>query len=286
MQIDYEILNNEVNELAADMVSYSPDDINKTHVKRISNDIAIRLFEVYERGHSGTNQYGDEIRRIRLFIRGKPTERKEVPNSVFIDTLFELLGRKKDGNWVFNSEKSTFTTAFHDRLSKRLLDYYKDKSDYNNKTTTYSYYEEDARSDCNKLCNEWSAFAIILDALGRFSEKLNHFTVKEQKYYEGYFTFDRTENVKNDEELGKVACEHNNTIFPYMVISLLEFLMTGTFSSMYDIISNPLKTGVNLSQRGDLLEEYFNYSHPTQVKYNQKYNELWAAIVNEIQCTT
>jgi len=287
MQFDYDNINQEVNRLAVIMVSYNPNDINKTHIKSISNEIAQMLFETYERGKPGFNQYGDEIRSIRLFVKGKSTERKEVPNSVFIDALFELLGRKKDGSWVFNSENSTFITAFHYRLSKRLLDYHNKKTKFNEQLMTdrvlKSINDNRPESNHDKLCNKWSAFAIILEAMGKFSNKLSNLTTKEQKYFEGFFTYDRTENIKSDDELGIVACEYNDTLFPYMVIKLLEFLMTGNFSSMHDILSNPLREGVVLKQRGELLKKYFCYSHPTQVKYSQKYNELWAAIVTDMQ---
>lgn len=291
MSTCYNEINNEVNKLAFEMVKYNPDDINNTYVKERQNAIAIKLLELYERRRSEINQYGDEVRKIRVFNKGKPIDDMSIPYDIYTMTLSELLGRKKDGSWNFNHEKGTFTTAFHFKLLKKRADYYENKdeqecelsydSDFNTKSYIESEIDKQAEVKYEDICNKWSAFAIILEALSIFTEKLERLPNKEQGYYEGFFTFDRTRDIKSDDELGKIACKHSGVLFPYMVVTLLEYLMVGNFSKMHDICSNPLRDGVLLTMRGALLEGYFGCSHPTLNKYSQKYDQLWAAIANE-----
>jgi len=289
MSINYRDINRDVNKLALEMVSHEPYDINKPYVMSKRNDIIVKLINLYLARKIEIDQFGVEVRKINIFVRGKATL-EDVPDEIYTDTLFKLLGKKNDKEWAYNPDKGAFITAFHVKLHYALRNYKAKigKTTDNLNDDGFDYLkgrDEKAEAEYDTLCNKLSALAIFLEALTKFTDKLVNLSKKEQDYYKSFFTFDSTERIKSDDELGKAACKHNDALFPYMVIALLEYLMLGSFSNIKDICINPLRPGVKLSKRGKLLEGFLECTHPTQVKYNQKYKEILAAIFNETYIT-
>jgi len=300
MAVNYEEINSTVNQLAIEMVAHDPSDINNHHVKEIQGNIAELLYESYLKNikkdkkgeiYDEYDDYGNEVLYFALI-------RKNVPQDVFSDALYNLLGRKKNGEWSFNPEKGSFITALKFKIEKKLTDYYNEmrkksilnpsKFDSLDETLEDSYNDEgnlrhetieDSSSEIpyEAIINKIVGFGYIIDKYKSLSAGKSE---KETKYYKGFFTFDTTKVIKSDEELGKTACKYNDTFFPLMFVGMLEYLMTGSFAQIEDILKNPLRNNINLIKRGELLERFFNVSHPTLSKFSKEYNDIRDSVLS------
>jgi hypothetical protein len=280
-----------INEKAIELVAYDPADINNHYVKACQDTILELMYEPYatnkrkkkRKKQDGEdafwNQYGDEVYSDVLGY-------KNVPHDVYMNTLFYLVGRKKDGQWAYDPVKASFITAFKKTLYYRLKDYYESKScentplsldqdldseDQGGQTLHDITADKNSENKYNAALSKIMGLGYIMDT---YNDRIAAKTDKEKNYYKGFFTFDTTKAVKSDKELGKVACEYSDALFPYMVVALLKHLMTGNFGRIHDVVANSLRDGVDLNKRGELMENYFGVSHPTLSKYSQLYDGL------------
>ena len=312
MAENYAEINKKLNDMAAEMVSYNPADINNANVKKIQEEIASLVDKAYIpkfKAHKDDSenikkpakiydsdqyeQYGNEVLYFSLV-------KKKIPQEVYTDSLFFLLGKKENGQWAFDASKASFVTALKYRVEKNLLNYYKknqEKSLHNpakfksldqgvDSTDENSELLHDIVKDDRTETPEETVINKMLD-LGDIINKYKSLSVaqsvKNAKYFEGFFTFDTTKAIKSDdEEIGITACKYNDEFFPLLLVSLLEYLMTGSFIQIKDIIINPLRVGINLNKRGELLERFFDVSHPTLSKFSIKYDNLSKAVLGEL----
>ena len=315
MAKNYAEINKEINQKAEKMVSCNPDETNDSHVENLKKEIALLVFETYipkieaniafpNNNKDKTNdskrvakssqydQYGNEI--IYFVPVNKP-----VPQEVCIDSLFFLLGKKKNGQWAFNPEKGNFITALKFRVEKDLLNYYEEnqkKSLHNpikfksldqnvNSMDENSELLHDIVKDESTETPEEIVIKKMLDLGSIIKDYKNLYitqSVENARYFEGFFTFDTTKAIKsNDEELGIIACKYNDEFFPLLLVSLLEYLMTGNFTQIKDILNNPLRVGINFDKRGEkvkLLKVFFDVTRQTIGKYLDEYIEFKKAI--------
>ena len=300
MAVDFKELNAEVNKKALELVGYKPADINDPKVKRLQDRISWLMLEAFTQMPHSYNKQGDDVWYFPLIGRW-------ISQDMFVDTLFKLLGLKrvkeKDKwveKWYYDkSSRASFITAFRNQLRYALRD--GDETYGDSSIDAPAFGETDSGSiqlpddNATKMLDEvlskMAGLAYVLDVYaakiedptedGRegLSETMRD---RRRSYYRGFFTFDTTKAVKSSDDLGEIACEYNEELFPYMLVALLEYLMTGSFTNMRDVIQNALREGVNLNQRGLLLEKFFRVSHPTLIDYSKLYDRLRKTILGNI----
>ena len=278
MDINFKELNEEVNRLASELVAHDPADINKGDVKQIQNDIAVRLISAYGKMPEKTDKYGNQIRFFWLI-------KKNMPEQVFNFTLGKLLGLNKSGQWYFDPSRASFITLFKKQLEYDLLDYFNEMEQKTDKDEGEDLGEIPAPDSENLFDNSLRGLFGLAYILDVYANKIMKSSSKEKKYFEALFTFDTTRAVKSNDENAETACRYTRDIFPYMVISLLDFLMKcikEKFTEMRDVVLSPLREGVDMKKRGELLENYLKVSHPTENKYSQIYDELKRSICGMI----
>ena len=304
MAENFRELNKKINEMAVELVAQDPCEVNNPLVKKLQDGISSILVGIYVKDKEKTDEQGKayDISTETYDVYGNP-ERffalvgKKIPHDVFWDALSKLLGRKKDGTWLYDPQKATFVTAFKFKLEKELLNYHennKEKSLINSKKIIsldeesknkkgLPFYggiaDKDAHITFDNVLNKMIAFDYVM---GKYESLSLVHSEKEANYFKGFFTFDVTKALKLNRDLGKVASKHNKTLFPLLLITLLEHIMTGAFLSIKDILANSLRPGLDLEKRGELLENFFKISHPTQVKYSKKYDRIKRAVLGEI----
>jgi len=243
-----------------------------------------------------------------------PMVKKYVASDMFFKTLDELLTWNDVKNkWGYDSNRAPFLGALYYLLSKRgifesalkQIEYdgisnsydemkkkFGDSGDFGNDDDyddsiddfidASSEYENDYE-DNDK--SQWTNFG---DILGYYANKIEHLSdnpksntdKKTPYYFKGFFTFDTTKAVKTNEEFAEVACDYNETLFRHLVINLLSFLMIrqigspDSFSEMIDIVNSRLRKNIDLNKRGEMLENYYEVSHPTLNNYSQLYDEF------------
>jgi hypothetical protein len=234
---------------------------------------------------------------------------------VFVTTLYELLGQKKDGSWMFAADKGEsdgagFVTAFASVLPRRLMDYHNDQADdarshgmigiaksknirrrdaHGNKDQTVvtvvssdAPLTEESAVALSPYEREIKAEAVFASVIGDYDEMSAHLTEKERRYFKGFFTFDTTKAVKSQDELAEAACKYDSILFPHMLLIVLGHLMEGTFSGMRDVADNPLRPGIRLEQRLELLAQAFCVVRQTVSNNADPYNDFRKAVFGRL----
>jgi len=287
--IDYKQLNDEVNRLAEQLVAHNPADINSSTAKKLQDRILDLIYSAYLDGLDTESafeydEHGNPARYYKLIDA-------VVPADVLFETVYKLVTLKEDGGWAYNPVNATFITALRYVLPRRVANYEKKSRKADNMidvsvTASDSINKKVVLTDTHResediAIHNLTKISVLVKAFDMFDEKFHNSTDKEKRYYSGFFTFDTTKAIKTSDDVGVFACKHNDQLFPYMLIALLEFLMVGLFEGIWDVAKNPLREGVNLKKRSELIAKHFRKSLKTISKYSKMYNELSLAIVGE-----
>ena len=273
-------MNNELQELAEELATLDPEK-DKARVA----DIKARICEI-EIGFIKVNKDGTVY--FPLLTQNNNRIKKDEFWNIFCDGLLNLLQK-------YDPEKGPFYTAFKYIINKRAIDWFRKNTKDGNIIVSIEAQRDslgkvaevaDTRSeDIFAAIEKWSYFGELLEEyvqLLKDKDGAKDDTGIEYLHVMGFFTFDTTKAVKDDEELAEVACQYDVILFRFMVINLLCFLMEGVFYGMVDVEKNPLRSGINLNQRGKMLERYYKVSHPTLNKYSQLYDGLRETIYGAV----
>ena len=284
MAMDFAEVNDRVNKMAREMVSHDPADFYAAHVVKLRSSIMELLYEVYIKSPELRDEYGNETRPFGL-------TRTKVPYDVFFDALCALLERKKNGQWAYDPTKGSFVTAFRDRLKYKHINYRKySHIDYRNMNDVQPIHNpvrfssldtEDILAEKleDTAIRRMVDFAQIINDWAKMVQTEQTKNKRIAEFCRGAFTFDTTKEIKSDKQQAEDAYKLNNALFPQLLLLMLEYLMTGDFSHIIDVATNPLRDGVDLNKRGDLLKDFFHISRPTRVSYDKKYNSFRSAVL-------
>ena len=135
--VEWEIVNRNINQWALELVSFEPSDINNTQVKILQDKIideyfgallAIVQLDKFGVKKTDTDINGDQI----LYI---PKIDRKLPVKKILKILSDYLGLKKDGSWyyrpVVNGENKDFIGVINWKLIKVYEDYKKNAFNIN-----------------------------------------------------------------------------------------------------------------------------------------------------------
>ena len=292
-------LNKRINQLAEELVACSPAEINTHYVKKLQENIVELAYKTFYSSPERYDRFGNCERHYALV-------NQYTQDDVFTDALVDLVSLR-NGQWFFNPAKGSFITALRFYLPKRSVNMDKseyrtislggalvgsldeDMSDMKGERATRKKEPEHPASESQfeAILSDMCEFGKLLSEFEQFDQHIQerfdakgNTAQKKKAFYKGFFTFDTTKAIKSDNDIGEEACEHNDQLFPLLVISLLEFLMLGCFSKVHDILVNPLRNGIDLDQSRPLLSEYFEVSLPNITEHSKQYGLLIKACVN------
>ena len=292
---NYNEINLEVNRLAVEMVSYDPEDKKS---EALVQTLRSRVLELLYTSYAKAIPVADPFDGT-LSLRFYPLINSFVSADVLIDTAVELLTPNKNGQWRYKPEKSSFISAFINRIRYRNTSELEKKGKSRTMNghqlfsldetvgdaddATASRFEAIADPDAvgpeEMVIRKVVQFGLVLESLENLDIHFARVDQKAQKYYTGFFTYYTVDAVKTNDVLGQAACRHDSELFPRMAISLLEYLMTGTFERITDVIINPLRPGIFLNKRFETLAGYFQVARQTVIKYNDNYTALKDAVL-------
>lgn len=213
-------------------------------------------------------------------------QKKVIDKFEFIDVFNEVVPESIE---KFDPNKgATYTTYLCNLLNLRLIDAFKKRikkenkeiSNYDdNEIDIFDTIEAEPIIPFDKEPTEFERFCQVARLVVLQKQKETHLGKSGRLYFEGFFTFDATEQTKKDFFDKKEVIAENETLFPIMESVVLKYLLEGEiFSHMRDVVAAPVKDDKLLEQRNETMQVCYNLSKPTVVKKNKSYRELWNSV--------
>jgi len=290
----------DINALAREMVNYDFADKNKEDCKTLKETILEKILSLAESKWNARN--GDE----NLYF---PAFNMNIPWNLLIDVSKKLLSMGKDDEgdgWHFNPDRAEFTRYMLYLIKRRRnnAEYYDDP--FNEtisldeerdgipplKQTLPSPDENPEQSILRKEMEKSLDFAKILEDYYRAFKDQDISKSENKKcasYFPGFFTYFRTKDIKigsetaTAEDYQEVARTYGEELFRWMLITMLEFLMEGAFSSINDVIENSLRERIDIRQIQKNLAKFNTCSRQTISKYIHAYQAVEDNVLHSIK---
>lgn len=206
---------------------------------------------------------------------------------ILIDALVYLL-KKYDP-----AKKAKFATVLANLLNQRVNNYWKkhykeravdnfsdlQKTSNEREEQEFEVADDTYRAD-TLLCemNEFDIFLLVAQLVALRKSQEEHLSKSKKSYFEGFLTFDTTAQTKESLFDSKAVMAENDLLFPIMEYIVLEYLLEGQFSSMYDIVANAVKDPKRLKQRSEAIQKCYGLAGPTVVARNKLYRQLFNSV--------
>jgi hypothetical protein len=265
--------NDEIQALAVELSSLDPL-MDAARIQTMRNRIADYEVSLIREGSDG-KAYFPLLKRFNGQVAYKDFW------GVFTEVLMELF------NVYDPSKGAAFISMLRNLLDLRLRDVFKKYAEESVSHIPIGNYDEDGdgettetfkdipdpNSSIDTVMLHWLDIAALITDTKRQEE---HLPARRRSYFDGFFTFDTAKLTKDGVLPSDEVINENKTLFPLMVITILEYLMFGTFSHMRDVVLNDLRDETLLEKRGEVIETCCGMSHPTQVDRNKRYRQLVA----------
>jgi hypothetical protein len=300
MLAEHEQAISDINSYAIEFVNYDPADEQESDCQSLRDKIIDKILSLITKRR--TTDQGDEIIYIDFF-------KAYIKWDLLIEVIFQLLSTKTDDEgkvgWRFNPGIGKFMNYMLFLVRRRR---YNEEYLIKKYELTISLDEEkddfapliEIIVDPDETPEEYMLrkemensldFAKILEDLNNAFTDQDLGAAENKKratYFPGFFTYFRTSDIKigtetaTAEDYQEYARKYGEELFRWMLIAMLEFLMEGAFSSINDVIENPLREHINITQVQQNLGEFFGSTRQTISKYIDIYQDLEDNLLNSI----
>ncbi len=125
---------------------------------------------------------------------------------------------------------------------------------------------------------EFESFCRIAPLVALRKVQEQHLPKMKKSYFEGFFTFDTTAQTKKGLFDEKEVVSENALLFPIMEMAVLEYLLTGSFAHIRDVVEGVVKNEQCLDRRNETIQVCYHITKPTVVGRNKLYRQLWEAV--------
>lgn len=293
---------NRINELAKTLVTldYSKD---KAAAEKIKNEIAEKMLgtcDIYVKHTKGKTTV--ETVKDKVLVPLIYKKRKILIHVGVLHEVLTYLLSCPNNTWTYDPKRGKFTTAlffyvvrkeantaneYFERVNhERNIGYEDGLLEDTNKNPRYIEEddaginrEENAATDNDgdsgdETDNGLLGIGLLSSVIRELTNYLNSLQRQDEaKVFKAFFSHDITKVAKDSNHEDALRSD-GDRIFRILLLVVLEYLMTGRFNCIDDVIANRLKSGIRLSQRQDNIEKALGVSHPTANKYSKKYTEI------------